>query len=104
MQIATPAQALRLLRLIRFLATCLFLIGLGVVVLGGLLILDAAPDGNHVVRIGVVAGALAIFLAAVVERVARPHELRLAAAMPPAREPRGFEVVLYDTGGPPTAH
>ena len=95
MQIATPSQALRLLRLVRFLATSLFLVGLGVVVLGGLLILDAAPDGNHAVKISVLAGAMAILLAAVVDRLARPHELRLAADARRSKEPRGFEVVLF---------
>ena len=95
MQIATPSQALRLLRLVRFLATSLFLVGLGVVVLGGLLILDAAPDGNHAVKIGVVAGAMAILLAAVVDRVARPYELRHSAEARRLSEPRGFEVVLF---------
>ena len=94
MQIATPAQVLRLLRLVRFLATCLFLVGLGVVVLGGLLTLDAAPDGNHAVKIAVIAGAMAILLAIVVDRLARPHELRLSAETQRLREPRGFEVVL----------
>ena len=94
MQIATPAQALRLLRLVRFMASCVFLVGVGVVILGGLLILDAAPDGNHAVRIGVVAGAMAIILAFIIDCMALPHELRLSAEAQRLQEPRGFEVVL----------
>jgi hypothetical protein len=95
MQIATPLQVLRLLRIVRFLAVLLFLVGLGVAVLCILLILDRCPDADHVLPVVLAASVSAIIVAGRADRTARPYELRFAEAAGEPQGPRGgFEVVL----------
>jgi hypothetical protein len=103
MQVTTPLQALRLLRILRFLAGLLFLVGLGMAVLCILLILDHCPDADHVLTVVLGASVSATIIAALIDRTARPYELRYAEAAggPPGRH-RGFEVILI--GRPAEQH
>ena len=95
MQIATPLQLLRLLRIVRFLGVLVFLVGLGMSVLCILLILDHCPDPDHEVPVVLVASVSAMIIGALVDRTARPHELRFAEAAGEPQERRGgFEVIL----------
>jgi hypothetical protein len=95
MEVTTPLQALRLLRILRCVAGLLFLVGLGVAVLCILLILDRCPDADHVLPVVLGASVSATIIAALIDRTARPYELRYAeAAGEPPGQHRGFEVIL----------
>ena len=100
MEFTSPLQALRLLRTLRFLAGLVFLVGLGMAVLCILLILDHCPDADHLLPVVLGASVSVIVIAALIDRTARPYELRYAEAAggPPGRH-RGFEVVFI---GKPT--
>jgi hypothetical protein len=94
MEVATPMQ---IVRLVRVFAWLLLLAGVGAVAFGILMISDGPPDRGHLLRFMIVAGALVIVLAVIIDRRARPHELRLEAEARRRRELRGFEVV-FDIG------
>jgi hypothetical protein len=95
MEVTTPLQALRLLRTLRFLAGLLFLVGLGMAVLCILLILDHCPDADHLLPVVLGASVSAMVVTALIDRTARPHEVRFAEAAGEPQEPRGgFEVIL----------